>query len=82
MSKFLNIGSDNYISVNKVVVITQPSSAPIKRIIQKTKGNELIDCTKGRKMLSVIFTKDNKVILSPVNKQTLNKRLECLKNKL
>lgn len=82
MSKFLNIGSDNYISVNKVLVITHPSSAPIKRIIQKAKGNELIDCTKGRKMLSVIFTKDNKVILSSVAKETLNKRLESMKNKL
>lgn len=82
MSRFLNIGFDNYISINKIVIITHPSSAPIKRIIQKTKGNELIDCTKGKRMLSVIFTKDNKVVLSSVSKETLNKKLELLKNKL
>lgn len=76
MSKFLNIGFDNYISVYKITAITQPLSAPIKKSIQNAKGNGLIDCTLGRKTASVIFTTDNKIILSCITRETLIKRLE------
>jgi regulator of extracellular matrix RemA (YlzA/DUF370 family) len=81
MGEFLNIGFDNYIGVDKMVVITQSSSAPIKRVIENAKGNKLIDCTKGRRTASVIFTTDNKIILSSIARETLTKRLKCMKNK-
>ena len=80
MVKFLNMGFDNYVSIDKITAITQPSSAPIKRSIQNAKGNELIDCTMGRKTASVIFTTDNKIILSCITRETLIKRLEYIKN--
>lgn len=76
MCKFLNIGFDNYISINKIKKIVQYSSAPTRRIVRDAKYTELINCTTGRKALSVIFTKDNKIILSAVAKEILIGKLQ------
>ncbi|WP_010239054.1 DUF370 domain-containing protein [Clostridium arbusti] len=82
MNKLLNIGFDNYISPDKISEITQPLSAPIKRIIRNAKSNELIDCTMGRKTESVILTKDNKIILSSISREILIENLGYMKNNL
>ena len=47
--KFLNIGFGNLVNPDRVLSITEPDSAPIKRFIQdcKEKGT-LIDASFGR----------------------------------
>lgn len=82
MYKFLDIGFDNYININKIAKITQYSSAPTRRIIKDAKYNELINCTAGRKTLSIIFTKDNKIILSAVNKEILIEKYRSIVTKI
>ncbi|MFT8315274.1 MAG: DUF370 domain-containing protein [Clostridium sp.] len=81
MCKFLDIGFDNYVNINKIGKITQYSSAPARRIIKDAKYNELINCTAGRKTLSIIFTKDNKIILSAVSKEILIEKYKSIVKK-
>ena len=66
MAKLMNIGFGNMVNTDKIV------SAPAKRMVQKGKEQEnLIDATQGRRTKSVIFTENNKIILSALQPETL-----------
>ena len=61
----VNIGFGNLINADRVISIVSPESAPVKRIVQKSKEKgTLIDATHGRKTKSVIITDSDNVILS------------------
>ncbi len=75
MSVLVNIGFGNMVSRDKVVAIISPDSAPTKRQIQQGKEEKtLIDATQGRKTKSVIFTSNDKIILSALTPETLTGR--------
>ncbi len=72
MGKLMNIGFGNLVSTDKVISIISSDSAPAKRIVQKGKEQEtLIDATQGRRTRSVIFTENNRIILSALQPETL-----------
>ena len=49
----LNVGYSCFISKSRVVAIVEPSSSPIKRMIQDSRDNgTLIDATYGKKTKS------------------------------
>ena len=74
--KLLNIGFGNVVSANRVVAIVSPESAPIKRIIQEARENNiLIDATYGRKTRAVIIADSGHIILSAVQPETVAGRL-------
>lgn len=74
--KLLNIGFGNIVSANRVVAIVSPESAPIKRIIQEARENNiLIDATYGRKTRAVIIVDSGHIILSAVQPETVAGRL-------
>ena len=61
----VNIGFGNLVNADRVISIVSPESAPVKRIVQKSKENgTLIDATHGRKTNSVIITDSDNVVLS------------------
>ncbi|MBQ9518219.1 MAG: DUF370 domain-containing protein [Eubacterium sp.] len=61
----VNIGFGNLVNADRVISIVSPESAPVKRMVQKSKENgTLIDATHGRKTKSVIITDSDNVILS------------------
>ena len=65
MAKLMNIGFGNMVNTDKIVCI-------VKRMVQKGKEQEnLIDATQGRRTKSVIFTENNKIILSALQPETL-----------
>lgn len=73
---FINIGYGNIVSVDKIVSIVNPESAPIKRMICEARERGfLIDATHGRKTRGVIVTDSNHVILSAVQPETVVQRL-------
>ena len=77
--KLINIGFGNMVSAERIIAVVSPDSAPIKRIVTKTKENEcLVDATYGRRTKSVIIMDTEHVILSPVYPETINGRLENL----
>ena len=73
---FINIGYGNIVSIDKIVSIVNPESAPIKRMIfEAREKGVLIDATHGRKTRGVIVTESNHVILSAVQPETVVHRL-------
>ena len=72
MAKLMNIGFGNMVNTDKIVSIISSDSAPEKRMISRGKEQEiLIDATQGRRTKSVIFTENNKIILSALQPETL-----------
>ncbi len=77
MGKLINIGFGNMVSTDKIVSIISPDSAPAKRYIQQAKESRmLIDATQGRKTKSIIFTVNDKLILSALQPETLAGRFD------
>lgn len=76
MYQFMNIGFDNMVSVQKIVAIVSPESAPVKRIVQEAReAGNVVDATHGRKTRAVIFTDSTYLILSAIQPETLVGRL-------
>ncbi len=74
---FVNIGFDNTVAKSKIVAVVSPQAAPIKRIKdQARKENKLVDATNGRRTRSVIITDSNHVVLSAIQPDTINSRIE------
>ena len=75
--KFINIGFGNMVAADRVVVIANPDSAPIKRLIQDSKEDgRAIDVTCGRRTRAVIITDAEHVILSAIQAETVANRLD------
>ena len=75
--KFINIGYGNMVAAHRIITLTSPDSAPIKRIIQDAKDRgTLIDATYGRRTRAVLITDSDHVILSAVQPETVANRFE------
>ncbi len=73
----MNIGFGNIINADKVIAMITPDSAPAKRMIQKAKEeSRLIDATQGRRTRAVIFTENDRLILSALLPDTLAGRMK------
>ena len=74
--KFLNIGFGNMVSVNRIIAIASPDSAPIKRLVAEAKeDNRVIDASCGRRTRAVIITDSEHIILSAIQTETITNRL-------
>ena len=74
--RLLNIGFGNFISADKLISVTSPDSAPIKRAIQVSRENGLlIDASFGRSTRSVIFMDNGYIVLSALTPEMLSERL-------
>lgn len=74
---FINIGFGSVVSIDKIVTILKPDSAPVKRLIQNAKENNLlIDASSGRKTRAVIVTDNGHVVLSGIQVETIVNRSE------
>lgn len=75
--KFINVGYGNMVAVERIVTLTSPESAPIKRMIQDAKDSgRVIDVSCGRKTRAVIITDSDHIILSALQVETIASRLE------
>lgn len=73
----MNIGFGNLVNADKIVAMITPDSAPAKRMVQRAKEeSRLIDATQGRRTRAVIFTENDRVILSALLPDTLSGRLK------
>ena len=63
--KLVAIGFGNLVSVERIISIVSPESAPIKRMIQDVREKGLlIDASFGRSTRSVIVMDSGNIILS------------------
>lgn len=74
--KFINVGFNNMVSVEKIVALVASDSAPAKRLVQDAKDTgRAIDCTSGRRTRTVIITDSDHVILSSIQAETITQRI-------
>ena len=75
--RLLNIGFGNAVSMDRIIAIISPDSAPVKRMIQDAKDRGiLIDATYGRKTRTVVVTDSGHIILSGLQTDTITGRAE------
>lgn len=75
MGKLINVGFGNMVNTDKIIAVVSPDSAPIKRMVQKAKGDgTAIDATQGRKTKSVITMENNQLVLSALVPETIVNR--------
>ena len=73
--KLINIGFGNLVAAERVVAITSPDSAPIKRLVQDAKEEgRVIDASCGRRTRAVLIMDSDHVVLSALQPETVASR--------
>ena len=73
--KLINIGFGSMIAANRLLMVMDPDSAPIKRVVQEARERGmLIDASYGRKTKAVILMDTDHVILSAIPTETISAR--------
>lgn len=74
--KLVNIGFGSMVSVQRLLTVISPDSAPVKRLIQEARDRGmLIDASYGRKTKSVLVMDTDHVILSYLEPKTIAARI-------
>ena len=74
--EFIEIGFGNAVSAAHLLCVTDPDSAPIKRLVQEAKDDgRAIDATFGRKTRAVIVMDSGHIVLSSLVTDTLAARI-------
>lgn len=74
--RLVNIGFGNMVSVERIVAVISPDSAPIKRIVREAEDDgSLVNATYGRRTRAVIITDSDHIILSALQPETISGRL-------
>ena len=73
--KLINIGKGNLINIDRVISLTSPDAAPIKRLIADAKkAGTLIDSTCGKKTKTVIIHDSGHITLSALTAEAIEER--------
>lgn len=73
--KFIGIGFGSVLSLDRVVAVVAPESAPVKRLVQESRERGmLIDATYGRKTASVFIMDSDHVVLSAFTAERIAER--------
>ncbi|MBI4317467.1 MAG: DUF370 domain-containing protein [Chloroflexi bacterium] len=74
--ELVHIGFGNIVAANRMLAIVSPDSAPIKRMIQEGRENNLlIDVTYGRKTKAVIVLDSGHMVLAAIQPETIAGRV-------
>ena len=74
--QLVNIGFGSLISVDRLIAVVSPDSAPVKRLVQEARDRGmLIDATFGRKTASVFIMDSDHVVLSALSTEKMSPRL-------
>ena len=74
--QLVNIGFGSLLSVERLIAVVAPDSAPVKRLVQEARDRGmLIDATFGRKTASVFIMDSDHVVLSALSTEKMAPRL-------
>jgi len=74
--ELVHLGSGQILSSNRVVAITSPDSAPIKRLVlEGRRKGTCIDMTGGRKTRSVLILDSGHLVLASLSPEGLASRI-------
>ncbi|MGO1059793.1 DUF370 domain-containing protein [Planococcus sp. FY231025] len=76
-ANFVSLGGGNAVSVNRIVSIVTPDSAPSKRLVQEARSKGLlVDATGGKKTKSILVMDSDHVVISAISAETVIARAE------
>ena len=76
MLRFLHIGGDYYISIDKILSFSDATTYSAKHMIKDAKETgQFLNYTTGKKARTIILTTDGKLIASFLGPKTLAKRI-------
>jgi hypothetical protein len=77
--QLLNIGFGNTVVVEKIIAVINTGSSPARKLkeVAKMEGR-LVDVTEGRRTRSILVMESNHIILSSVQPDTINQRMQAL----
>jgi len=79
-ARFLNVGFDNAVAVERVIAVVAADPAPIKRLREEaSRRQKLVDATNGRRTRTVIVMDSDHVVLSSLQPETVAQRLAELR---
>jgi len=74
--KFVNIGFNNIVNIDKVVAVLNPETSPSKRLISDSReAHKLLDASCGRKTRAIIVLDSGQIILCGLHTETISARL-------
>ncbi|MBI3991320.1 MAG: DUF370 domain-containing protein [Candidatus Omnitrophica bacterium] len=75
--KFINVGFNNIVMLERIVAVVTPGTAPMRRFKDEArKKNKLIDASNGRRTRSAVITDSDHFIVSAVDPATIAQRIE------
>ena len=75
--RFMRIGFGNLISVERLVTVVGPDSAPVRRLVQDARDRgALIDASSGKKCKSVLIMDSDHIVLSALPPEEIEVLLE------
>ncbi|MDR9501858.1 MAG: DUF370 domain-containing protein [Desulfurivibrionaceae bacterium] len=76
-SRMINVGFGNSVVANRILLVANPKSSPIKKLKDEAKlQKKLIDVTEGRKTRSIILLDSDHILLSAIQPETINLRFQ------
>lgn len=77
--QLLNVGFGNTVMVSRIVAVINTGSSPARKLKEIAKNAEkLVDVTEGRRTRSMLVMDSNHVVLSSVQADTINQRMQAL----
>lgn len=72
----INIGYGNVVNMDKVISVIRADAAPIKRMIQEARDENLaVDATCGRKTKCILVMDSGHIVLSAMLPETIQNRV-------
>lgn len=79
-TELIHVGFDNSLALNRVIAVAAPTSAPVKRMVQRGKQQErIIDLTSGRRTKAVVVLEDDWVALIAITPETFASRVTSIR---
>jgi hypothetical protein len=76
----IHVVFDNYLTLDRVLAVASPASAPMKRTIQRAKEmHRSIDLTSGRRTKAVVVMHEDWVSLIAITPETFAGRVAALR---
>jgi regulator of extracellular matrix RemA (YlzA/DUF370 family) len=77
--QLLNVGHGNTVMVQRIVAVINTGSSPARKLKELAKKEaRLVDVTEGRRTRSILVMDSNHIILSSVQPDTINQRMQAL----
>ncbi|OEU82646.1 MAG: hypothetical protein BA873_14110 [Desulfobulbaceae bacterium C00003063] len=77
--QLLNVGFGNTVMVKRIIAVINTGSSPARKLKEVAKtGGKLVDVTEGRRTRSMLVMDSNHVVLSSVQPDTINQRMQAL----